>query len=156
MNVRDRIAQLRELIHRYNYEYHTLDNPSVSDQTYDALLKELIELEKTHPELDSPLSPSKRVGGVVLPEFEKVTHKWAMLSLANAFNDQDLEEFDRKIRQELPNKTVEYICELKIDGLAISTHYQQGVLQYAATRGDGLTGELVTHNFRTVNEIPLG
>ena len=155
MDVRQRIAHLRDLINQYNYEYHTLDQPTVSDQTYDALLHELITLETTYPQFDDPHSPSKRVGGEVLPQFEKMTHQRSMLSLANAFQFSDLDEFDARIRQELPLRSFRYICELKIDGLAVSVIYKGGKLHSAATRGDGLTGEVITHNIKTIGDIPL-
>lgn len=155
MGARERIDYLRNRINQYNYEYHTLDQPSVSDQDYDRLLQELILLEKKYPKWDDPTSPTKRVGGEILAQFEKVSHKRMMLSLANAFSEKDLDDFDARIKQEIPQREFQYICELKIDGLAISANYVGGILQYAATRGDGETGELVTHNIRTIRAIPL-
>ena len=152
----DRIYELRKLIDKYNYEYYVNDNPSVSDQEYDSLLHELIALEEKHPEIDKSDSPTQRVGGKVLDEFNKITHKRQMLSLANAFNFEELKDFDRRIKEAtgIQNDIV-YDCELKIDGLALSLEYVDGKLNYGATRGDGLVGEDVTHNVLTIKSIPL-
>lgn len=155
MGIKERILELREQISRYNYEYHTLDSPSISDQEFDVLMTELIKLENEYPEYDSKDSPSKRVGGTILSKFEKIKHKRPMLSLANAFSFADLDDFDRKIKQELENDNFEYICELKIDGLAVSLVYNSKSIVYAATRGDGEIGEDVTNNLKTIQEIPL-
>jgi DNA ligase (NAD+) len=155
MNEEKRIYELRELIERYNYEYFALDNPSVSDAEYDALMKELIALENKNPQIDSSTSPTKRVGGVVLPFFNKVVHKRPMLSLANAFSEEDLRVFDNRVRQGVGKDMVEYVCELKIDGLSISIEYVDGKINYAATRGDGVTGEDVTNNVKTISRLPL-
>ncbi len=154
MNAETRIIELRKLLNQYNYEYYVLDNPSVDDAIYDQLMKELILLENENEELQSPLSPSRRVGGFVASEFKKVKHKRMMLSLANAFSDEDLRAFDQKIRNELKKTSVEYVAELKIDGLAMSLDYQNGKLNYAATRGDGTSGEDVTSNVITIKSIP--
>lgn len=151
---KERIDELRETLNRYNYEYYVLDLPSVSDAEYDRLMQELMMLEKEHPELDSPLSPSKRVGGQVVSEFKKIKHKRLMLSLANAFNEADLRDFDRKVREALHLNQVTYMCEMKIDGLAMSLDYVDGALNYAATRGDGNVGEDVTSNVMTIKSIP--
>ena len=151
---KERIEELRETLNRYNYEYYVLDLPSVSDAEYDRLMQELMMLEKEHPELDSPLSPSKRVGGQVVSEFKKIKHKRLMLSLANAFNEADLRDFDRKVREALHLSQVTYMCEMKIDGLAMSLDYVDGALNYAATRGDGNVGEDVTSNVMTIKSIP--
>jgi len=150
-----RIYELREIIERLNYEYYVLDNPSLSDQEYDRYMQELMALENAHPEIDNKNSPSQRVGGKVLEQFKKITHRSPMLSLANAFNEEDLRDFDRKIVEVLENSNVEYDCELKIDGLSLSLVYENGELQYGATRGDGSVGEDVTHNVRTIQSIPL-
>lgn len=149
-----RIDELREILNKYNYEYYVLDLPSVSDAEYDRLMQELILLEEKYPEYDSPLSPSKRVGGQVVSNFAKVTHKRLMLSLANAFNETDLRDFDRKIREKLGLDQIVYMCEMKIDGLAMSLDYGNGQLNYAATRGDGNVGEDVTSNVITIKSIP--
>ena len=153
MNPKDRIKEITELLEKYNYEYYVLDNPSVPDSEYDRLMQELIRLEKENPELISPLSPTQRVGGQVQDSFKKIRHKRMMLSLANAFNDDDLREFDRKVREVLKVDKVTYMCELKIDGLGMSLIYD-GNLQCAVTRGDGTTGEDVTANVITIKSIP--
>lgn len=153
MDVKQRIEDLRALLTRYNYEYHTLDNPSVSDQEYDALLHELIHLEQTHPEYQSDESPTMRIGHAVLDKFDKVEHDVPMMSLANAFHDEDLRAFDERVRKVAPEAT--YFCELKIDGLAASLRYEDGRFQRGATRGNGVVGEDITANLRTVKRIPL-
>ena len=149
-----RVQEITDLLNKYNYEYYVLDLPSVSDAEYDRLMQELIMIENEHPELRSPLSPSQRVGGQVATEFKKIEHKRMMLSLANAFNDDDLRDFDRKIREILNSDNVCYMCEMKIDGLAMSLDYVEGKLNYAATRGDGTIGEDVTSNVLTIKSIP--
>lgn len=154
MSVKDRIDEIRKILERYNYEYYVLDNPSVPDSEYDRLMNELISLEKEHPEFISPLSPTQRVGGKVLSSFEKIKHKRMMLSLANAFNEKDIRDFDRKVREVLHVDDVEYMCEMKIDGLAMSLDFVDGELNYAATRGDGNEGEIVTNNVITIKSIP--
>ena len=148
-----RIIELRKQLEKYSYEYYVMDNPSVSDQEFDALLHELINLEELHPELKSPDSPSVRVGGVVLDKFEKVTHKVPMMSLSNAFNEDDLRAFDAKITKEVGQTT--YNVELKIDGLAGSLTYENGTLILGATRGNGEIGENITNNIKTIKSIPL-
>ena len=153
MSVKERIDELRRLLEQYNYEYYVLDNPSVNDAEYDRLMQELMMLENEHPEYQSPLSPSQRVGGLVQDEFAKVTHKRMMLSLANAFNEDDLRDFDKKVREVTGLDKVTYMAEMKIDGLGMSLVYR-GNLQYAATRGDGVTGEDVTANILTIKSIP--
>lgn len=149
-----RVRELHDQLNRYNYEYYVLDNPSVPDAEYDQLLKELIDLETQFPELRTPDSPSQRVGGQVLEGFEKVEHKTAMLSLGNAFNEQDLRDFDRRVRQAV-GEEVAYVCELKIDGLAVSLRYENGYFVQGATRGDGTIGEDITANLKTIRSIPL-
>ena len=153
MNPQERIQEITKLLEKYNYEYYVLDNPSVSDAEYDRLMQELIMLEEKYPEYKSPLSPTQRVGGKVMDEFPKVQHKRMMLSLANAFNDEDLQDFDRKVREALGEKEVTYVCELKIDGLGMSLVYNKKLL-YAATRGDGSEGEDVTSNILTIKSVP--
>ncbi len=149
-----RVQELHDQLNRYNYEYYVLDNPSVPDAEYDQLLKELIDLETQFPELREPDSPSQRVGGQALEGFEKVEHKTAMLSLGNAFNEQDLRDFDRRVRQAV-GEEVAYVCELKIDGLAVSLRYEDGYFVQGATRGDGTIGEDITENLKTIRSIPL-
>lgn len=153
METKKRIDQLRELLNKYSYEYYQLNNPSVSDQEFDALLHELIHLEELHPEFMTPDSPTVRVGGTVLDKFEKVTHRLPMMSLSNAFNEEDLRNFDEKIRKVTPSIT--YNVELKIDGLAGSLIYSAGELTLAATRGNGTIGENITNNVKTIRTIPL-
>lgn len=149
-----RVDKLRRLLNQYSREYYVLDQPSVPDSEYDRLLKELIEIEEIYPEMITPDSPSQRVGGQVLEMFRKVTHEIPMLSLANAFNEADLRDFDRKVRQAV-GEEYSYVCELKIDGLAVSLKYENGIFVQGSTRGDGQTGEDITANLRTIRSIPL-
>ena len=155
MDIKRRIDELIELLNRYNKEYYEEDNPSVSDQEYDRLMGELMMLEKDHPEFLSKHSPTQRVGGSVLSSFDKVVHKRQMLSLGNAFNEDDLRDFDRKIKDVIREDVIEYMCELKIDGLAMSLTFDKGEFLYAATRGDGNVGEDVSNNVVTIKTIPL-
>lgn len=151
-----RMEELYLLIENHNYEYYVLDKPSISDYEYDKLMQELISLEESFPQLKKVNSPSERVGGEPLPFFSKVVHEIPMLSLGNAFNEQDLRDFDRRVRQGLsPGEQVEYVCELKIDGLAVSLRYEEGQFVRGATRGDGSVGEDITQNLKTIRSIPL-
>lgn len=150
----ERVQSLRKSLNQYAYEYYVLDQPTVPDAEYDRLLKELIQLETEFPELVTSDSPTQRVGGEPLKGFTKVVHRSPMLSLGNAFNESDLREFDRRIRQTVGEK-VAYVCELKIDGLAVSLTYEEGQFVLGATRGDGTTGEDITQNLRTIRSIPL-
>ncbi|MBS1169680.1 MAG: ligA [Burkholderiaceae bacterium] len=152
---RERAAWLSSEINRHNYAYYVLDAPTIPDVEYDRLFGELLVLEKAHPELVTPESPTQRVGGAPLAEFTQVMHSVPMLSLANAFGDEDAVSFDRRVCEGLMLERVEYNAELKFDGLAINLRYQDGILTQAATRGDGETGEDVTANIRTVRAIPL-
>jgi len=149
-----RMHELIKLIEKYNYEYYVLDKPSVSDQEYDRLVMELLEIEKNYPDLKVKNSPTDRIGGVVLDGFTKVTHVEPMLSLANAFNEDDLLSYDERIYKEIVFNN-EYVTELKIDGLSVSIEYVNGSLLRAATRGDGSVGEDITHNVKTIKSIPL-
>ncbi|MFE8701319.1 NAD-dependent DNA ligase LigA [Cytobacillus sp. FJAT-54145] len=149
-----KVKELHTLLNQYNYEYHVLDKPSVPDVEYDRLVKELNQLEEQYPELRTPDSPTQRVGGAPLDLFEKVQHQTSMLSLGNAFNEQDLRDFDRRIRQVVGDH-FSYVCELKIDGLAVSLRYENGLFVQGATRGDGTVGEDITANLRTIRSIPL-
>ena len=149
-----KIDELRHLLNQYNYEYHVLDQPTIPDAEYDQLLKELIKLEEAFPELITPDSPSQRVGGQVLDMFTKVRHESPMLSLSNAFNENDLRDFDRRVRQGVGDE-FSYVCELKIDGLAISLKYENGLFIQGSTRGDGTIGEDITSNLKTIRSIPL-
>jgi len=155
---RARAAWLAAELNRHNHSYYVLDNPSIPDAEYDQLFRELQALEQAHPELNTPDSPTQRVGAAPLPQFEQVTHSIPMLSLGNGFEDNDIVEFDRRVRDGLDTQVgteIEYAAELKFDGLAINLRYEDGVLVQAATRGDGTTGENVTSNIRTVRAIPL-
>ncbi|MED4206244.1 NAD-dependent DNA ligase LigA [Neobacillus mesonae] len=149
-----KIEELRNLLNQYGYEYYVLDNPSVPDAEYDRLMRELLMLEEQFPELKSPDSPTVRVGGAILDMFVKVEHRIPMLSLGNAFNEQDLRDFDRRVRQAVGDQ-VSYVCELKIDGLAVSLRYEDGLFIQGATRGDGTIGEDITANLKTIKSIPL-
>ncbi|SLL37257.1 NAD-dependent DNA ligase LigA [Mycobacteroides abscessus subsp. abscessus] len=149
-----RVKELHNLLNQYGYEYYVLDNPSVPDAEYDALLNELISLEEQFPSLKTNDSPSQRIGGEILDMFSKVQHQRPMLSLGNAFNEADLRDFDRKVRAAIGDD-FSYVCELKIDGLAISLRYENGLFEQGATRGDGTTGEDITANLKTIRSIPL-
>ncbi len=148
----DRMNELIELINKANYEYYALDNPTLTDQEYDRYMQELMEIEDVHPEWIRDDSPTKRVGGEVISEFKKIVHEKPMLSLSNVFNEDEIRSFDEKIKKEVkPN----YVCELKIDGLSVSLLYEKGKLVRGATRGDGISGEDITHNVKTIKTIPL-
>ena len=149
----ERMKELVELLNRYATEYYTSDNPSVSDSEYDRLYRELVELEKAHPEQVLPDSPTHRVGGKILDGFEKYSHQYPLYSLQDAFSREELDAFDARVRKELDDVT--YICELKIDGLSISLTYEQGIFVAGATRGDGSVGENITENLKRVKDIPL-
>lgn len=151
--IENRMKEIIEIINKANYEYYVLDNPTLTDQEYDRYMQELIKLEKQNPELKQDNSPSVRVGGAVIDKFSKVKHEIPMLSLSNVFNESDIIEFDERVRKEIPNPI--YVCELKIDGLSVSLLYKNGKLVRGATRGDGVTGEDITHNVLTIKEIPL-
>lgn len=151
---KEKIDALKEVLNQYSYEYHVLDKPSVPDAEYDAKLRELEELEKMFPEFITPDSPTQRVGGEPLESFEKVRHLVPMLSLSNAFNEDDVRSFARRATNALGTETT-FICELKIDGLAVSLTYEDGKFVRGATRGDGTVGEDITVNLRTVRTIPL-
>lgn len=156
MSAIDRIYELRQLLERYNYEYYVLNQSSVSDQEFDRLMQELQSLEASHPEVDSSHSPTRRVGGMVATEFNKITHKRPMLSLANVYNEENIRSFDARIHDILHISTpIDYVCELKIDGLALSLEYGQGSLTYGATRGDGEVGEDITDNVKTIHSVPM-
>lgn len=152
--IQQRIEQLKEQLNRWSHEYYVEDKPTATDAEYDKAYHELLALEKEHPEFVTADSPTQRVGGEVLEQFQKVTHTNPMFSLSNAFSKEDLEEFDARLRK-LTNRAIEYVCELKIDGLSIALTYQNGQLQLGATRGDGTTGEDVTGNVRTIKSVPL-
>lgn len=157
-----RAARLREQIHYHDYRYYGLDDPEISDEAYDALMRELVELEAAHPGLITPDSPTQRVGGAPVEGFPQVEHRVPMLSLGNAFDGEELRDFDRRVRSGLGlpapaegGEPVTYVAEMKIDGLSVSLLYEDGIFVRGATRGDGETGEDVTSNLRTIGSIPL-
>ena len=151
--MKERYDELIELIERANYEYYTLDNPTMTDREYDNLMSELLDIEERYPEIKRPDSPSEKIGGEVISEFQKVTHKVPMFSIADVFNEAEVVAFDERIRKEFPNAS--YVCELKIDGLAVSIQYEKGIFQRAATRGNGVVGEDISHNVKTIKSIPM-
>jgi DNA ligase (NAD+) len=154
MNAKKRITELTEAINRHNYNYYMLDTPVISDYEFDMLLQELLALEKQYPEWALPDSPTQRIGGTVTKQFTTVRHQFPMLSLSNTYSEEDVKEFDNRIHQ-LANFSIEYVCELKYDGVAISLIYSEGRLLRAVTRGDGVQGDDVTANIKTVNTVPL-
>ncbi|MFN5446004.1 MAG: NAD-dependent DNA ligase LigA [bacterium] len=155
-DVAARAEWLRNELNRHSHAYYVLDNPSIPDADYDQLFRELQELEAKHPELIVSDSPTQRVGGEPLPEFHQVRHEVPMLSINNGFSEEDIQNFDRRVREGLGNDhDIRYACELKFDGLAINLRYENGLLVQASTRGDGFTGEDVTVNIRTIRSIPL-
>ena len=151
-----RVAQLSEEIREHSYLYHVLDDPSIEDSDYDALFQELISLEKKFPNLILSSSPTQRVGSQPAPGFNKISHTTPMLSLDNAFNSEDVEDFDRRVKERLlQDGDLEYCCEPKLDGVAVNLFYEKGELRKAATRGDGSIGEDITHNIKTLPSLPL-
>ena len=153
METKKRIEELTILLNKYSYEYYVLDNSVVSDQEFDALLHELISLEDDYPEYKKDDSPTTRIGSIVLDKFEKVTHSVPMMSLSNAFNEDEIRSFDEKVIKEVGNTS--YNVELKIDGLAGSIKYENGKLVLGASRGNGVVGENITTNIKTIKSIPL-
>lgn len=151
--MKERMEELIQIINEADYNYHTLDNPTITDQEYDKYLRELIEIEEEHPEWIKEDSPTQHAGGKVIEGFEKVTHKIPMMSLSDVFSESEVIAFDERIKKE--KITPEYMCELKIDGLSVSLLYEKGKLVRAATRGDGTIGEDITHNAKTIKVIPL-
>ncbi|MDD3925569.1 MAG: NAD-dependent DNA ligase LigA, partial [bacterium] len=153
-----RIQELRRQIRQHDYNYYVLDSPQISDAQYDRLLRELEEMEREHPELVTPDSPTQRVGGQPQPAFGTVEHRLPMLSLGNAFSLEEISAFDQRVHRFLgleAEEVLDYVCELKIDGLAMSLTYRQGSLSVGATRGDGQRGEDVTLNVKTIRSVPL-
>ena len=151
--IKNRYDELIKLIEQANYEYYTLDNPTLTDREYDNLMSELLDIENRYPEIKRADSPSEKIGGEVISEFQKVTHKVPMFSIADVFNESEIVAFDERIRKEFPNPN--YVCELKIDGLAVSIQYEDGIFKSAATRGNGTVGEDITHNVKTIKSIPM-
>ena len=151
--MKERMNELIDIINKADYEYHTLDNPTITDQEYDQYLRELFEIEELHPEWIREDSPTQHTGGKVIEGFEKVNHKIPMMSMSDVFSEKEVLDFDNRIKKEHINP--EYMCELKIDGLSVSLLYEKGKLIRAATRGDGVVGEDITHNVKTIKTIPL-
>ncbi len=151
--MQERYEELIKIINEADYNYHTLDNPTITDQEYDKYLRELFEIEMANPSIVRDDSPTVRVGGRVLDGFKKVTHSIPMLSLSNVFNESEIIAFDNRIKKE--NINPNYVCELKIDGLSVSLHYEKGKFVSAATRGDGIVGEDITENVKTIKTVPL-
>ncbi len=151
--IEKRIDELIKKLNQANYEYYALDNPTITDQEYDSMMDELIKLETNHPDLVRSDSPTLKVGGQVISEFSKVTHEVPMMSLADVFNIDEIRDFDARVKKVIKNPS--YVCELKIDGLSVSLKYEKGKLVRAATRGDGTVGEDITHNVRTIKNVPL-
>lgn len=149
----ERYNELIKLIEKANYDYYTLDNPTVTDREYDNWMSELIDIENRCPEIKRADSPSEKIGGEVIDEFKKVEHKYQMFSIADVFNEAEIVAFDERVRKEFPNPS--YVCELKIDGLAVSLIYEKGIFKSASTRGNGFIGEDITHNVKTIGSLPL-
>lgn len=150
----DRYNELVDILNKANYEYHVLDNPeTLTDEEYDNYIRELYDIEEKHPEYIREDSPTKKIGGVVLDKFNKITHKIPMMSLQDVFNEDEIRTFDERIRKE--GIKPKYVCELKIDGLSVSLRYEKGILVSAATRGDGRVGEDITENVKTIKQVPL-
>ena len=148
--------QLREQIDHHNYRYHVLDDPEVSDAEYDAMMRELEALEREHPELRTPDSPTQRVGAAPSEKFGVVVHRRMMMSLSNAMNAEEMVEFDKRIKRFLKSdEDIEYVAEIKLDGLSVELVYENGALAVASTRGDGINGEDITPNIRTIRSVPL-
>lgn len=153
MDIKNRIDELINILNKANYEYYVLDNPTITDQEYDKYLRELIVLEEKYPEYARNDSPTQRVGSEVVSKFEKVTYDVPMLSLSDVFSEEEVKEFDKRVRSVVPNP--EYMCELKIDGLSVSLLYKNGKLVRGSTRGNGVVGENITHNVKTIKNVPL-
>ena len=145
---------MRREIEEHNYRYHVLDKPIISDEQFDQLMRELQELERQFPSLQTPDSPTQRVGGAPLAAFATLVHKQPMYSLDNAFSEAELRDFDSRIRK-ASGGAIDYLCELKMDGLAVSLQYENGLFVRGATRGDGVRGEDITQNLRTIKQLPL-
>ena len=150
-----RIERLREKIRRHDHLYYVLDAPEISDRQYDELFAELKQLEADHPQLVTEDSPTQRVAGRPLEMFETVAHSVPMLSIDNTYSAEELRQFDQRVRKNLPDQNFVYVVEPKIDGVAMSLRYENGALTLAATRGDGMRGDDVTQNVRTINSVPL-
>lgn len=155
MDEKQRILQLRKELHEHNYKYYVLNQPEISDQNFDFMMHELQDLEAKHPEMADPNSPTQRVGSDLNHEFSQVAHKYPMLSLANTYNEQDVAEWYDSVKRGLNGEDFEVCCEMKYDGLSISLTYVDGKLVRGLTRGDGVHGDDVTDNVKTIRCIPL-
>ena len=155
MDAEKRIAELRELINYHNRKYYIEDSPEIQDYEYDKLYHELLDLEEKNPHLITPDSPTQRVGGQAVDAFTKVVHEVKMESLNDVFSIGELYDFDRRVKEATGNDSVEYIVEKKIDGLSVSLEYENGIFKRGSTRGDGVVGEDVTNNLKTIKSIPL-
>ena len=153
MSATERLNELKKILNQAAYEYYVLDHPTLEDYEYDRLMEELIRIENEHPELKTADSPTNKIGGEVLTKFEKVVHTSKMMSLSDAFNFEELKEFDARVKKEAPTAT--YCCELKIDGLSVALRYENGILVLGATRGNGEIGENITNNVKTIKSLPL-
>ena len=149
-----RITQLTEELNQHNYNYYVLSEPTISDEKFDFMLKELEALEQQFPELASDLSPTKRVGGDITKKFETVVHRFPMLSLSNSYSEEEIMDWEQRLKK-LADGPIEYVCELKYDGVAIGIRYENGKLSRAVTRGDGTQGEDISNNVKTIRTIPL-
>ncbi len=154
-SVAGEIEELRRQIEHHNRKYYFEDAPEISDLEFDRLMQRLIELEREHPELVTPDSPTQRVGGEPIAGFKQVVHRTPMLSMDNTYNEADLREFDARIRRWLQGEEPRYVAEQKIDGVSVSLMYERGLFTLGATRGDGLRGDDITHNLRTLRDVPL-
>src|SRR5213075_1576977 len=154
-NPHDEIEFLREQIRHHEYRYYVLDDPEISDSEFDRLMNRLKHLEAEHPDLVTPDSPTQRVGGKPREGFVKVAHSIPMLSLDNAYSEEELRDWERRVHELSGRKDIEYVCELKLDGMSLALRYENGQLARGITRGDGMTGEDVTGNVRMVRSIPL-
>ena len=155
MNEKERILQLREMLHGYNRDYYVLNRPVISDMEFDGLMRELQELEARHPDMDDPNSPTRRVGSDLSQDFRHVLHKYPMLSLSNTYSEAEVADWYESVKKGLGGEEFEVCCEMKYDGLSISLTYKDGRLVSAVTRGDGVQGDDVTENVKTIRSIPL-
>ncbi|MEK7670187.1 MAG: NAD-dependent DNA ligase LigA, partial [Bacteroidota bacterium] len=153
--MRKRVEALRKVLQDHDYRYYVLSQPTISDEEYDRLMRELVEIERANPSFLTPDSPSQRVGGEPTKEFPTVTHTVPMLSLANTYNEDEVRDFDRRVQSLLNKATYKYVCELKFDGIAVSLVYKRGLFVRGATRGDGSQGDEITQNLKTIRSIPL-
>src|SRR5260370_8830900 len=154
-SIEQEVEKLRDELRHHEHLYPVLEQPEISDAEYDGLMRRMQQLEAQHPELKTPDSPTQRVGGKPREGFVKVAHSSPMLSLDNALNQDEMREFDRRVRDLLRGEAYEYVAELKLDGLSMAAHYQDGRLRQAVTRGDGRVGEDITENARTIRTLPL-